>query len=106
MKKNINRVSLRYSLMQDGIHGKSHIDMKSIYNQTQCAIKINDNMTDFYLFHKVSNKDAKSHQHFFAIYINDLANGLNALNLWNTAKQQPFTCIKIVLRRQYCPNCS
>lgn len=57
-EKNINRVSLWYSLMQDGIHGKSHIAMKSVYNQTQCAIKINDNMTDFYLFHKVSNKDA------------------------------------------------
>lgn len=62
-KKNINRDSLWHSLMQDGIHGQSHIAMKSIYNQTQSAIKINDNMTYFSLCHKVSNKDAKSYQH-------------------------------------------
>lgn len=62
-KTTINRDSLWYSHMQDAIHGQSHIAMKSIYNQTQCAIKINDNMTDFSLCHKVSNKDAKSQKH-------------------------------------------
>lgn len=59
----VNRDLLWYSLMQVRIHGKFITAEKSIFYQTHCSIKINDNIQIFFLCHKVLNKDAKSHEH-------------------------------------------
>ena len=44
----VNRDLLWYKLLQFGINGKFLDALKSLYEGTECAVKVNDHMTDFF----------------------------------------------------------
>lgn len=76
----VNRDLLWYSLMQVRIHGKFITAEKSIFYQTHCSIKINDNIQIFFPVSQGVKQRCKISRTLLAIYINDLANDINFLS--------------------------
>ena len=75
----VNRGLLWYKLLQLGINGKFLDALKSLYEGTECAVKVNDQMTDFFRVRQGVKQGCKSSPTIFATYINDLASDINAL---------------------------
>ena len=75
----VNRDLLWYKLLQFGINGKFLDALKSLYEGTECAVKVNDHMTDFFRVRQGVKQGCKISPTIFAMYINDLASDINAL---------------------------
>ena len=77
---NVNQDCLWYKLLMMGIGGKMFHAVKSLYNNVKCAVKVNDVITPFLDVTLGVKKGCKLPLTLFAIYINDLAEEIKALN--------------------------
>ena len=66
-----------------GFSGKELELIKNIYAKTQCAVKINDNTTEFFPFTKGVRQGCTLSPVLFNVYVNDIFNRINENNLSN-----------------------
>ena len=76
----VNRDCLWYKLLTMGISGKMFHAVKSLYNNVKCAVKVNDVITPFLDVSLGVKQACRLSPTLFAIYINDLAEEIKALN--------------------------
>ena len=75
----VQRDCLWYKLISFGIDGKILKAVQSLYEN--CAIRINDHLTPFIEVRQGVKQGCKLSPTLFALYINDLASEIKALNL-------------------------
>ena len=76
----VNRDCLWFKLMSLGIHGKILQSIQSLYINVSCSVRINEYLTDFFPVSQGLKQGCGLSPTLFAIYINDLATEINALN--------------------------
>ena len=76
----VNRDCLWYKLLMMGIGGKMFHAVKSLYNNVKCAVNVNDVITPFLDVTLGVKQGCRLSPTHFAIYINDLAEEIKALN--------------------------
>lgn len=76
----VNRDLLWYKLMSIGVQGKFLDAVKSLYVNTECTVKVNDNLTSYFPVTQGVKQGCKISPTLFAAYINDLATDINRLN--------------------------
>ena len=69
-----------HKLNKIGINGKLLDLIKNIYSKTKCAVKVNNNITDFFKYTKGVRQGCPLSPILFNIYINDLFERLNNNN--------------------------
>ena len=74
----LNRDLLHYALKNIGINNEFLIIMTAFYKKTECTIKINDKVTDWFQTLKQGQNDSSTQ---FAIYANSLAEDIKSLGL-------------------------
>ena len=77
---NVNRDCLWYKLMKYGINGKILNAVKSLYNNTACCVRLNNKLTSMIPVYSGVKQGCLISPTLFAIYINDLATDIKALN--------------------------
>ena len=79
----VQRDCLWYKLISFGIDGKILKAVQSLYENVNCAIRINDHLTPFIEVRQGVKQGCKLSPTLFALYmyINDLASEIKALNL-------------------------
>ena len=77
----VNREFLYYKLGKCGIVGKLYFAIKSLYKQTESCVQLNDIYTDWFNIESGVRQGDSLSPTLFALYVNDLAKGLNKLNL-------------------------
>ena len=76
----VNRDCLWFKLMSLGIHEKILQSIQSLYINVSCSVRINEYLTDFFPVRQCLKQGCGLSPTLFAIYINDLATEINALN--------------------------
>ncbi|XP_071136614.1 uncharacterized protein [Mytilus edulis] len=77
----VNREMLWYKLMALGINGKFLKGLQSLYVDVRYAVKINGYMTDMFNVNLGVKQGCKLSPTLFSVYVNDLADEINSLNL-------------------------
>ena len=76
----VNRDCLWFKLMALGINGKFLQSIQSLYMNVSCSVRINEYLTDFFPVKQGVKQGCGLSPTLFAIYANDLAAEINALN--------------------------
>ena len=100
----VNRDLLWYKLLQFGINGKFLDALKSLYEGTECAVKVNDHMTDFFRVRQGVKQGCKISPTIFAMYINDLASRYQCAWMWRYHRRRAAS--NSTLRRWYRIDCT
>ena len=77
----VNRDYLFYKLQYCGVKGKLYAALKSLYLDQECAVKINDTLTDWFKNNIGVRQGDPLSPSLFSLFINDLALELNEMNL-------------------------
>jgi hypothetical protein len=75
----VNRDCMWYKLIQLGLCGKILNAIKSLYDNAQCAVKVNDFISPWFNVNTGVKQGCNLSPTLFSIFINDLANEINAL---------------------------
>lgn len=90
----INRECLWFKLMQLGLHGNILNAITSLYDDVQCALKVNDLISPWFPVKNGLKQGCKISPTLFSIYINDLAKEINELQIGVNIDE---TCLSILL---------
>ncbi len=77
----VDRDLLLYKLLNIGIKGHIYENIKSIYKEATCAVYVNNMLTDWFKTESGVKQGDTLSPTLFNIFINDLANDVNSLNL-------------------------
>ena len=77
----VNRELLLYKLLHMGIEGKIYFALKSLYENTQACVKINENLTPWFVTNNGVRQGDCLSPTLFSCFINDLATEIKALNI-------------------------
>lgn len=67
--------------------------IQSLYDATECAVKLNDNLTDFFKVDSGVKQGCKLSPTLLAIYINDLVNDINSLSAGVTMDEKVISSL-------------
>ena len=70
---NVNRICLWYKLLKTGIAGKFLKAVQSLYQEMQCAVRINGTLSDWFSVERGVRQGCLLSPTLFAIYVDDLA---------------------------------
>ena len=76
---NVDRDCLWYKLCRTGVSGKIYSSIKSMYEEVQCSVRVNNNMTDPFYVKQGVKQGCPLSPTLFSLYINDLAEDINNL---------------------------
>ena len=77
---NVNRSCLWYKLQKLGIKGKIFSAIKSLYRNVECTVRINGDLTKWFTVSNGLKQGCVVSPTLFALYANDLAEEIKALN--------------------------
>jgi hypothetical protein len=76
----VNRSCLWYKIIRAGVNGKILSAMQSLYDNVQCAIRINGVLSSWFSVNNGVKQGCLLSPTLFAVYVNDLAKMINELN--------------------------
>ncbi len=72
---------LLYKLLQNGIYGHVYENVKTIYSESTCSVKVNEMLTDWFITKSSVRQGDTLSPTLFCIFINDIVHEVNNLNL-------------------------
>ena len=89
----VDRDILNYKLLSVGINGKIYEAIKQLYRQTTSCIKLNSSTTEWFDVKSGVRQGDSLSPTLFNIYINDLVNELNSLNIGININGRQICCL-------------
>ena len=83
----VNRDFLYHKLLKSCVSGKLYFAIKNLYLNTESCVQINDMFTEWFEIESGVRQGNSLSPTLFALFINDLAKELNALNLGITINE-------------------
>ncbi len=77
----INRDLLMYRLLQYNIDGKMYRAIQGLYRNTECCIKINNMLSEWFLVNNGVRQGDNLSPTLFSLYVNELAKEIRNMNL-------------------------
>lgn len=75
----VQRYCLWYTMMSIGFHGKILKAVQSLYSDVSCAVRVTDDITDWFNVGEWVKQGCVLSHTLFSVYVNDLANTINDL---------------------------
>ena len=89
----IDRDLLNYKLLSVGINGKMYNSIKRLYQNTPSCIKLNSINTEWFNVKSCVRQGASLSPTLFNVYVNDLVNELNSLNMGIDINGRQICCL-------------